>query len=175
MPAPFSPEPLPRRQLLTTAMGGAAFAVLAAPVLTAAQEGTPPPGGFEIAPGVTAEELAPGPAGSDQPALYRLTFAPGVTFSADATPEISLGYLESGELTFTVDAPVTVTRAGATDAPGESVAANTEFTVQAGDYFVFPPQSSGEVRNDGQDPASLMIASIIPAGGGATPSATPAS
>ena len=57
--------------------------------VTVAQQGTPPPGGFEIAPGVTAEGLAFA-AGQEAPSLYRLTFAPGVTYAVAPAPEISL-------------------------------------------------------------------------------------
>ena len=80
-----------------------------------AQEGTPPAGGFEIAPGVTAEALAFA-AGREAPALYRLTFAPGVTYRVEPAPSISLVYGETGTLTLTLDAPITIVRAGATDA-----------------------------------------------------------
>ena len=106
-----------------------------------AQEGTPPPGGFEIAPGVTAEALAFAP-GAEAPALYRLTFAPGVTYTIDPAPSISLIYGEVGSLTFTLDAPITLTRAGATDAPGEGVAAGDEFTLEMGDYTAFRRSSA---------------------------------
>jgi hypothetical protein len=140
---------------------------------TRAQEGTPPAGGFEISPGVTAEALAFA-AGQEEPSLYRLTFAPGVTYAIAPSPEISLVYSEAGSLTITVDAPVTVTRAGATDAPGEPVAANAEFTLGAGDYTVFPPFAGGEVRNDGQEAASVEVAAIIPSEMGTPSAATPA-
>ena len=138
-----------------------------------AQEGTPPAGGFEIAPGVTAEALAFA-AEREAPPLYRLTFAPGVTYSFDPAPEISLVYVEAGALAITLDAPVTVTRAGATDAPGEAVAAGTEFTLRAGDYAAFPPLVDGEVRNAGQEAASVMVAGIVPSAMATPTAATPA-
>ncbi len=136
-----------------------------------AQEGTPSPAGFEIAPGVTAEALAFEP-GQEAPALYRLTFTPGVVYRVEPAPEISLVYQEAGELTAALDAPVTITRSGATDAPGEAVTAETEFTLAAGDYAVFPPLVGGEVRNDGQEAASVVVASIIPSST-ASPPASP--
>ena len=138
-----------------------------------AQEGTPPAGGFEIAPGVTAEALAFAP-GQEAPSLYRLTFAPGVTYRVDPAPDISLVYVEAGALTATLDAPVTITRAEATDAPGEAVAAGTEFTLAAGDYAAFPPLVGGEVRNDGQEPASVVVAAIVPSAMATPVAATPA-
>ncbi len=139
---------------------------------TVAQEGSPPAGGFEIAPGVTAEALA-FVEGQETPALYRLTFAPGVSYTIAPAPELSLVYGEAGALAFTLDAPVTITRAGAAASPGEAVAAGTEFTLGAGDYTVFPLLVGGEARNDGQEPASFVVASIIPPAA-ATPAATPA-
>lgn len=140
---------------------------------TVAQEGTPPAGGFEIAPGVMAEALAFA-AGQQTPALYRLTFAPGVTYSIAPAPEISLVYMESGALTFTLDAPVTISRAGATGAPGEDVTAGTEFTLSTGDYTVFPLLVGGEARNNGQEAASAVVAGIVPSGMATPMAGTPA-
>ena len=140
---------------------------------TVAQQGTPPPGGFEIAPGVTAEGLAFA-AGQEAPSLYRLTFAPGVTYAVAPAPEISLVYGEAGVLTATLDAPITIARAGATDAPGEAVAAGTEFTLAAGDYAAFPPLVGGEVRNEGREAASVLVAAIVPPGVATPAAATPA-
>ena len=133
-----------------------------------AQDATPPP--FEIAPGVTAEALAFVP-GQEAPALYRVTFAPGVTYEIMPAPDISLIYQETGALTFTLDAPVTVTRAGATDEPGEAIEADTEFTLETGDYMTFPPLGAGEARNDSEEDVSVVVASILPADGMATPAA----
>lgn len=130
-------------------------------VAAVAQEGSPPAGGFEIAPGVTAEALAFAP-GQEAPALYRLTFEPGVTYTVEPAPEISLVYQEAGALTATLDAPITITRSGATDAPGEGVAADVAFGLAAGDYAVFPPLVGGEVRNEGQESASVVVAGIVP-------------
>ncbi len=124
-----------------------------------AQDGTPPPGGFEIAPGVTAEIL---PTSEDPPSLYRLHFAPDVTYPIGASPSLEIVYIESGALTFRVEAPVTVGQVGVTGAPGENVDTGTEFTVVAGDYFVLPPFVGGEVRNDGQETATVSVAGILP-------------
>ncbi len=124
-----------------------------------AQNGTPPPGGFEIAPGVTAEIL---PTSEDPPSLYRLHFAPDVTYPIGASPSLEVVYIESGALTLRVEAPVTVGQVGVTDAAGENVAAGTEFTVEPGNYFVLPPFVGGEVRNDGQETATVSVAGILP-------------
>ncbi len=142
--------------------------------LARAQEGTPPSGGFEIAPGVMAEGLAFAE-GQEVPSLYRLTFAPGVVYPITPAPDISLVYGEAGMLTITLDAPVTITQAGATNVPGESVAAGIEFMLHTGDYAVFPPLAGGEARNDGQETASVVVAAIIPSGIATPTTATPAS
>ncbi len=97
-----------------------------------------------------------------------------MTYAFDPAPEISLGYVEVGALAITLDAPVTVTRAGAATAPGEAVAAGTEFTLAAGDYVVLPLLVDGEVRNDGQEAASVVVAAIIPSGMATPTAATPA-
>ncbi len=123
-----------------------------------AQDATPPPGGFEIAPGVTAELL---PAAQEPPSLYRLTFAPDVTYPFEGDPSIALAYIESGTLTVRVDAPVTIARADAAATPGEMVAAGTDFTVTAGEYFVLPPMATGVIRNDGPESAAFSVAGII--------------
>ena len=138
---------------------------------TAAQEGTPPP--FEIAPGVIAEAIAFAP-GQETPSLYRLTFAPGVVYPIAPAPDISLVYAEAGSLTFTLDAPVTVTRAGASDAPGEAVAAGAEFTLGEGDYTAFPLLVGGEARNDGREAATVTVAAIVPPGMASPVAGTPA-
>lgn len=126
-----------------------------------AQDATPPPGGFEIAPGVTAEIL---PTSEDPPSLYRLQFAPGVTYEIVPSPALEVAYLEAGALTLRLDAPVTVGSLGATDAAGENIAADTEFTFSEGDYFVLPPSVGGELRNDGSEPAVISVAGLVPEG-----------
>jgi hypothetical protein len=133
-----------------------------------AQVATPGPLGFEIAPGVTAEDIAP-PEGS--PALFRLQIAAGVTFAASdgSEPSIVLIYGESGTLTVHVEAPMTVNRSGATGQPAEDIAAGTEFTVGPGDYFVAPPNVAAEIRNDGTAPATLLVASLLPPPANGTP------
>jgi hypothetical protein len=140
-----------------------------------AQEATPPPGGFEIAPGVTAEALAFVP-GQEAPSLYQLTFAPGTTYAFEPSPEISLVYVVAGAVTITLDAPVTVTRATHPGEVGEVVGAGTAFPFNLGDYTVLPAMVDGEVRNEGAEPATLLVSAIVPPASTdlATPAATPA-
>jgi hypothetical protein len=53
---------------------------------------------------------------------------------------------------------VTITRASGS----EEVAADAEFTLEAGEFFVWPPNMGGEVRNDGQEPAVTLLANLAP-------------
>ena len=54
----------------------------------------------------------------------------------------------------------------------EEIAAGTEFTMTAGDSAFFPANIAGEVRNDGQEPAVVLIAIIESlAAAAATPAA----
>ena len=141
-----------------------------------AQEASPEviPSSFEIAPGVSAEALA-FMQGQDAPSLYRLRFAPGVTYEIVGDPAISLAYVEAGTLTFQLDVPVNIIRGDLPDSAGEQIAADTEFAVTAGDSFVLPPMAGGELRNEGPDEASMQIASIVPTGPMASPEASPES
>jgi hypothetical protein len=133
----------------------------------------PPPGGFEIAPGVMAEAIAFAE-GREDPSVYRLTFDAGVTYMIQESPALEVAYVESGSLTLTLSVPVTIGQVAAPDMEGETVATNTEVVVEAGEYLVLPPMTTGEVRNDGTEPASVSIANVIPAPI-ASPEATPAS
>src|ERR687889_172496 len=95
--------------------------------LTIAQEGTPTAEGFAFAPGVIGYALAYAE-GQEEPSLYRLTFAPGATLSGgDTDPSLALGFVETGTLTVTIDAPVMVTRGGDTGTP-EIVEMGTAFS-----------------------------------------------
>ena len=136
---------------------------------TRAQEGTPvveeeveevvEEFGFEIAPGVTAGVL---PVSDDPPSLYWVRFAPGASYILEEDPAITLVYAQTGSLILRLGAPVTVVRAGTTDAPGETIPAETEFTLSEGDYTVLPPGAGGEARNEGQEPAQVAAAGLIP-------------
>jgi quercetin dioxygenase-like cupin family protein len=155
-----------------------------------AQEGTPPAGEeFEAPEGVgfvplgfgTAQELPAAPADL---VLARFTLDPGAGFDiGEDDPSVVLVYVESGAFTFRVEAPMRITRAASIAVfatPGadegalpeaEEVAAGTEFTLEAGDSAVFPPNVPGEVRNDGTEPAVALLTLVGPpeAGAAGTP------
>jgi hypothetical protein len=123
-----------------------------------AQQGTPTAGatGEEISPGVTFELL---PSSEDPPTLYRLRLAPGVTLPFVDDPSISLVYVESGALSLQLDAAVSDARP---DGTSEDEEADTALQLSQGDYFVLPPLVGGEIRNEGQEPVSIVIAAITP-------------
>jgi len=129
------------------------------PVPTGAQESTPAAGttGVEIAPGVNFELM---PASEDPPSLYRLRFAPGATLAFVDDPAISLVYVESGALSLQLRAAVSDARPDASS--GDQEDADTTLTLDQGDYFVLPPLVAGEIRNEGQEPVSIVIAAITP-------------
>ncbi len=130
-----------------------------------------PPDSFELAPGVTAEDLV-FVEGQENPSLYRVHFDPGVSYPVQESPSLELVYMESGSMILLFNAPVTTFQLGAES--GETVAADTEFTLTEGQYFILAPGVSGEVRNDTEETATVSIAGMIP-GGTATPAAaTPA-
>src|SRR5215207_1272503 len=138
------------------------------PVPTSAQESTPAATGVEISPGVTFELM---PASEDPPTLYRLRLAPGATLSFVDDPAISLVYVESGALSLALDAAVSDTRPDGTSEDEEDAAEALQLS--QGDYFVLPPLVAGEIRNEGQEPLSIVIAAITPGLGPGIPIGTP--
>jgi hypothetical protein len=131
-----------------------------------AQEATPPATAedAEVAPGVTFALL---PASQDPPSLYRLEFAPGAALFFAGDPAISLVLVESGALALNMNAAVSDARAAT---PAGSAAA---VTMDQGDYFVLPPLVVGEIRNSGDEPASILIAAITPGQFSAPAAGTP--
>jgi quercetin dioxygenase-like cupin family protein len=138
---------------------------------TRAQDATPPaeqqggaPEGVSfvsLASG-TIEVLSPGTANLT---LGRIRLAPGATLPFDPTdPSVDLVYMASGTLTFRVEADMTVARGARAGTPAptepEAIAANTEFTMSDGDSALFPPNASGEVRNDGDEDATAWVTNV---------------
>jgi quercetin dioxygenase-like cupin family protein len=110
-------------------------------------------------------------------ALQRVRIAPGgqvVTPGGD--PRVVLVYVESGTLTVSNTVAATVMRGAALATPGaqaqEDIAAETEFTMSAGDSFFSPAGSGGELRNEGSEEVSILASIIVPIpDGAATPAA----
>jgi hypothetical protein len=124
--------------------------------------GTPEPAKFRPAAAGLIEVLEPSTANV---VLGRIVLQPGASIPFDPTdPSAILVYMQDGEMTFRVDVPMTVARdpgAGATPAPPEEVAADTEFTLRQGDSALFPGTMAGEVRNAGAEEATAWVVDIV--------------
>ena len=141
-----------------------------------AQEGTPPPEDeFELPEGVSFAPLAYGTAAELPPApaelfLFRIGLEPGASFPLEPETSVALAYVEAGELTANLEIPMTVLRAAGPGTPfpeqTEAFAAGEEFTMGAGDSAIFPQEAAGELRNDGDEPVSLLVADVGPAADG---------
>jgi quercetin dioxygenase-like cupin family protein len=138
---------------------------------TSAQDATPPSDQQAGAPeGVTFVTLASGTIdvlspGTANIAFGRVRVAPGATVPFDPTdPSVDLVYIGSGTLTLRVDAPMSVARAAQAGTPvpmePEDIAAGTEFTMGEGDSALFPPNASGELRNDGEEDAVVWVTNV---------------
>jgi quercetin dioxygenase-like cupin family protein len=135
------------------------------------QEATPTAGGglaFEYIGGGTVETLPQAPVRFE---MLRIGFEPGSSFPIEADdPSITLALVEQGEITFQVDAPVSVFHA--TDMSEEVVPADEAFTLEVGDSALFPPSIAGVIGNEGAIAASVLLSNIGPVddgGGAATP------
>ena len=182
--------------IMVTMVVGLALGAWSAGV-THAQSATPSSGEMQAPEGVTFTPLgiAPGVTlqGATDLTVARAVFAPGSGFPLDVSdPEGALIIMESGTLTFRVEEQGSLISRGAAmqqamaspmagepDMSGilEPVAKGQEATLQAGDVTYIPGNLTGEVRNTGQEPASVLLILTDPAGtmmGGATPEATPA-
>jgi hypothetical protein len=124
--------------------------------------GTPKPATFRALAAGLIEVLEPSTANV---VLGRISLAPGASIPFDPTdPSAILVYMATGELTFRVDVPMSVARAGGrggTPTPPEEIAADTEFTLREGDSALFPGTMAGEVRNAGTDAATAWIVDIV--------------
>ena len=137
-----------------------------------AQEGTPPPDEeFELPEGVSFDALGYGaaaalPAAPADLALFRFGFEPGAGFPLDAEASLALVYVEAGVLTFAMEGTITVLRAAGAGTPfpmqTETFAAGEAFALAAGDSAVFPAGVGGEVRNEGDERATILVADVSP-------------
>ena len=108
------------------------------------------------------EVLSPGTANL---VLGRIRLAPGASVPFDpADPSVDLVYIASGTLTFSIDAPMSVARGVSAGTPvptePEAISAGTEFTMSDGDSALFPPNASGEVRNDSDEDATAWVTNV---------------
>ena len=150
-----------------------------------AQEGTPTAAGTPegSAAGVTVEVLGAAPPAPGQvQTLLRLTFEPGAALPLHANPGATIAFVESGALALTaVTGVAEVTRvldpgdpAGlppATPGPGtpppatptletEAVVVGAEADLVAGESLAFGPDLIHGFRNDGDEPAVLLLTGL---------------
>lgn len=164
-----------RRSLF--AVPALALALLAPAAL--AQDATPPADGPPMMPGVSVEFVGAAPI-SELPAdpavmaVVRLTLEPGAGFPAEPTdPTASFLLVESGQVTVVAVEAVPIGRAGE-DGFAE-VAAGEEAVLNPGDTAFARPFIAAGLRNDGDEPAVLLLVNIVGADGmmdgeaGATP------
>ena len=70
--------------------------------------------------------------------------------------------VESGAFTVTIGEEWAVTRSGGEMGPAEMIAAEAEGTLAAGDSAYIPGSVTGEIRNDGAEPAVGTVVLIAP-------------
>ena len=139
--------------------------------------------------GVANGEALPTPADL---MMARVTFAPGFGFAfAASDPVGAMIYVEAGELTIRVEEQSwTITRAAAREsaianasegepdlsAAMEDIAMGEDGVLLAGDVAYIPGSLTGELRNNGQETAVLLVVQIAPSmTGNVKPEAKPAS
>jgi hypothetical protein len=143
-----------------------AFGVVAGPSHalghTQSDAATPAPG-----TGVTTEVLGggqPETAPGQALALLRVTFEPAAEAAAHTHPGGTVYYIASGELTFMlVDGAATLTPAGGTpDAPSatEELTPGSEIVLTAGDSVFYQGDAVQIERNDGDEPAVVLISNL---------------
>jgi hypothetical protein len=137
------------------------LAILMLLVSSPAGGATPAPVATPAATGttlrVTLDALPPGSVAMI--GIVRTTFEPGASlrFSAGAGP--SVHYVEAGAVTIVADGaepPAMIAGGSADAAPSPAAAPGTELTVEAGHGFVMSPDSTAEIRNAGDAPASTL-------------------
>jgi len=132
--------------------------------------------GESVFVGATPQLLAAGAVPAYPPlpadiALQRVRIAPGGHVDTPGDdPRLVLLYVERGTLTVRNTVAAVVTRA---DGSRTAMPAGMTFTMGAGDAYVSPVRSGGELRNAGTAEVSLLAALLVPDLPG-TPPATPA-
>ncbi|MGH2558892.1 MAG: hypothetical protein ACRDJH_07495 [Thermomicrobiales bacterium] len=127
----------------------------------AQQAGTPAPG-----TGVTTEVLGqslPSAAPGQALWLLRVTFAPGAAAAAHTHPGATIYHLDSGTLTFVlVDGSATLHRATGTEATPapEEIGLDEEIVLNAGDWISYEGDAVQIERNDGAEPAVILISNL---------------
>jgi outer membrane protein assembly factor BamB len=123
-----------------------------------------------VRPGIAAAFLAFGPPADLPPApavlgLLRTAYDPGATTVLGPDDWPTLRYVEAGTITFRLEGPASVARMTATGEPGPAapVAAGEEVALRPGDAIFLPAGTPHRIRNDGAEPAVLLIVSAMDA------------
>jgi hypothetical protein len=92
------------------------------------------------------------------PSTFMLEYEPGASIAYDGEDRvIYLVYVQSGTVTLRTEAPLAIMNADTTDTP-EILDAGVERVLETGKHFVLGPHVPVEIRNDGDEPASLQYA-----------------
>ena len=135
----------------------------------AGQEESPAASGSP-APTLKAELLGSGPLAAlpgYEVSLRRTTLPPGVGIAPHTHPGSIVIYVDEGTWNYTpLAGRAVLSRAaveGASPAPSEELAYNTEVVLNAGDWL-YVEEPGDTVLNDGDEPVVLLIAAVAPIG-----------
>jgi quercetin dioxygenase-like cupin family protein len=168
----FVETPWSRRTALATAVGLiAAMSTGPGTALGLRQGGTPAP---VTATGVSTQVLgsmeaptAPG----ETLSLRRIVFEPGSSLDPHTHPGVTIYWIESGTLGFTLlDGEASITRAGdvaiaATPAAAAPVPVGTEISATTGDVLTFDATAAQAERAIGEEPVVVLLTNLGPTGG----------
>jgi quercetin dioxygenase-like cupin family protein len=133
------------------------------------QDMTMPPGSAGITPQILGGGL-PSVAPGYAMGLIQLTFAPGATLNAHTHPGTSILYVTAGTLTYSLlEGTASVMRAATGPAtPGAVPAAEDlspgDIDLSIGDSLFEDADVIHTARNDGDEPAVVLIANLLEAG-----------
>lgn len=160
---------------LTLALALALAAFVGVPVNGTAAQGTDPPvaspeagqPGREVLLRATLERTSADPV---ELRLLRILLDPGSRSPLHAHPGLELGVVESGSLVVRVSGRAVLLRAGAAeDDESEVVPDGVEVGLGPGDRIAYAPDTLMTFRNPGPEPATLLAATVLPAGPEAPP------
>ncbi len=136
-----------------------------------AQDATPPADEFELPEGVSFEALGYGtaeelPAAPADVSLFRVGFEPGAGFELDPEASLALAYVEEGRAHRRRRRPDDGAARGrcrdaVPDGDGD-LRGRGGVHHGGGDSALFPAGGGGEVRNEGDEPAAVLVADITP-------------
>lgn len=163
------------RRLITSLFAG--LLLLGGGDAAVARQATPQP--IAVAPGITAAfavsvpvDALPKDAGLVIFARY--TLAPGANVPPSAGPSIGLFYVESGQLTLTGTGAATIYRGGTANPKAEPTKPGVEEVLATGDMLYEPACAANGIRNDGTEPASVLVGGVTGLTPEPCPGATPA-